>query len=113
MILSKEKDAVLQFKNSCIKQGKALESGNYKEGNKSARYIYESIEFLKSNHQLDLLKPFLFEGNENLRIWSARALIHSYSSLCLRVLQDIANTSEGIHGLDAEMVISEYKKGNI
>ena len=102
MILSKEKDAVLQFKNSCIKQGKALESGDYKEGNKSAKYIYESIEFLKA-----------FEENENLRIWSARALIHSYSSLCLRVLQDIANTSEGIHGLDAEMVISEYKNGNI
>ena len=48
MILSKEKDAVLQFKNSCIKQGKALESGDYKEGNKSAKYIYESIEFLKA-----------------------------------------------------------------
>lgn len=46
MILSKEKDAVLQFKNSCIKQGKALESGNYKEGNKSAKYNVSSTNIL-------------------------------------------------------------------
>ena len=113
MVLRKVDDAVEQFKKNCIKQGQALEAGNYKVGNKSAKSIYESIVFLKANHQIDLLKPFLFEGNENLRIWSARALIHSYSSLCLKVLQDIASTSKGIHGLDAEMVISEYKNGNI
>jgi hypothetical protein len=113
MILSKVNDAVMQFRKNCISQGLALESGDYKNGNKSAKCIYESIVFLKTHNKIELLKPFLFEENENLRIWTARALIHLHTDLCLKVLHEIANNSEGIHGLDAEMVISEYKKGHI
>lgn len=106
-------DAVRQFKDNCILQGQATETGDYKKGNKCTDKIFKSVEFSRSNNKLDLLKPFLYEKNENLRIWTARALIRLHNGLCLDILQDIANHSDNIHGFDAKMVISEYKKGHI
>lgn len=106
-------NAMMQFKVNCILQGQATETGNYKKGNKCADKIFRAVEFLRSNKKLDLLKPFLFEKDENLRCWTARALIHLYTNLCLKVLTDIKNNSQGINSLNAEMTISEFKKGHI
>ena len=39
--------------------------------------------------------------------------MHIDTNACLAVLNDIANKSHGVNKINAEMTISEFKKGHI
>lgn len=55
----------------------------------------------------------MYEEDENLRISTAAVLMHIETNACLAVLNDIANNSHGVNKINAEMTISEFKKGHI
>ena len=112
-INTKIQDAVTQFKTACILQGQAFDKGNFKKANKYFEKETKCVDFLKENNALNKLFPFLYEEDENLRISTAAVLMHLETNACLAVLNDIANKSHGVNKINAEMTISEFKKGHI
>ena len=110
---TKIQDAVAQYKTACILQGQAFDKGNFKKANKYFEEETKCVDFLKENNALNELFPFLYEEDENLRISTAAVLMHIDTNACLAVLNDIANKSHGVTNINAEMTISEFKKGHI
>ena len=112
-IITKIQDAVTQYKTACILQGQAFDKGNFKKANKFFEKENKCVDVLRENNALNELIPFLYEEDEDLRISTATVLLHIDTNACLSVLNDIANNSHGVNKINAEMTISEFKKGHI
>ncbi|MBO5061218.1 MAG: HEAT repeat domain-containing protein [Prevotella sp.] len=107
------KEALEAFRKHAVIHGETQKNGKYKIGNRSHDFIRESIDYLTKNNQLEQLTVFLSAEDLSLRIWAAYALLHIKTKEAVRVLKEIAKRDKGIMGFNAEMTISEFKKGNI
>lgn len=105
-------EALETFKKAAIKHAEATESGDYKTGNKCFREITKSVDFLKKENKINLLKKFLSHASIGLRIWSSSYLLSINDQESKKVLEEIAKSS-GIHSLTANTTLTEWKKGNL
>lgn len=86
--------------------------GNYKVGNKCYHEIIKIVKFIKKNNLLDRFKNYLSSNEIGVRIVVATFLLPYYEDESLQILKNISN-GNGIIATNAEIIISEWKKGNL
>ena len=104
--------ALNNFEQAATKHADATEQGDYKVANACYTTISETVKFLKKNGKLSELKAYLNHSAIGVRIWAATNLLPVLESEAMETLEQIAKES-GIHSLDAEITIREWKKGNL
>ena len=113
--MTKLKDTVTalnNFENAAIKHAEATELGDYKTANKSYDVISKAIAYLKEKNEIQFLSPFLNHPSVGVRMWAATHLLSVSENDSIKVLEQIA-AETGIHSLDAETTLSEWRKGNL
>ncbi|MFH6968371.1 MULTISPECIES: DUF2019 domain-containing protein [Flavobacterium] len=100
------------FEEVSIKQSEAIETGDYKTGNKFYAKIVLAANFLKDENAINKLENFLLHESIGVRLWSASYLLSYNEKDAIKVLESIEKTS-GIHSLTAETTLSEWRKGNL
>ncbi len=100
------------FEEAAINHADATEQGDYKTANKNYAIIVKAIEFLKEQNKRKDLSEFLNHNSIGVRMWAATYLLPVIESEALQVLKKISE-EKGIHSFDAEVTISEWKKGNL
>lgn len=109
-----KKMALDLFYENAKKQALATENGDYKNGNENVDKIRQAIIYLKETNSLSDLFDFLKNNSVGVRLWTATYLLPIYEKECIKVLEDIINgNKDSIHSFDAEMVLSEWKKGSL
>jgi hypothetical protein len=104
--------ALKLFENAAIAHSNAAEEGDYKTCNSSYAIIARSRAFIKNNNDEVLLKDFLHHENPGVRCWAASFLLSIFQNEAVETLKEIA-AGKGIQSLNAEMTLSEWRKGNL
>lgn len=105
---------ISDFVNASINNGIALEDGNSNQANKYYRIIEKKINWLKSHNEISniLFSDLLNHPNDYVKYHASFALLHFKTDIALKTLAKLSE-KQGLLGFSAEMIISEYKKGNI
>lgn len=106
-------EAIATLTNSAAIQAQALETGDYKNGNRRMRLMMQCIVYLYEQNHLADLKPLLYHQNIGVRSTAAYALLPLMEKESITVLQEIADNDYGIHSFDAERMIKRWKKHEI
>ena len=106
-------DAINSFVENAKEHDISLKTGNLKKGNKCYTNKMKCLYFLYKNHQMKLLKEYLNNKNVGVRGDTAYALLKFYPEECEKVLSEIAVGGYGFNSFNAEMVLSEWKKGTL
>lgn len=104
--------ALEAFEIACVNHAAATETGDFKTGNKNYDIIIKSVNYLKEQKAINDLKDFLNNSNIGVRLWSASYWLSINEEEGIKVLEEIIRKG-GIHAFDAEMTLSEWKKGNL
>lgn len=104
--------ALHQFEAAAIKYAEATEKGNSKVVNRNFSIITKIIQFLKNENGLSNLSIFLNHSSTGVRLWAATYLLLIEENEAIKVLQQISS-QKGILSFDAQMTLSEWKKGNL
>lgn len=111
--ISSSVDALLSFEQSSIRHLDATCNGDYKSANKAYDLATKAIQYLKGENKLELLAGFLDHPNPGVRTGAARYLLGIMEEEAVRVLDKISMTETGITGFNAEMILKEWRKGNL
>lgn len=106
-------EAVCVFKENAIAHGDCTESGDYKKGNVCYDTITDAIHFINAAHMSKVFEPLLSDANTSVRSWSAFALLHIDTKRAVKTLGEIAKQDNSLISFSAEMILSEFRKGNI
>jgi hypothetical protein len=106
-------DAISLFVEIANEHAISFETGDFKKGNKCYTNKMKCLYFLYKNHQMKLLKEYLNNENVGVRGDTAYALLKFYPEECEKVLSEIAVGGYGFNSFNAEMVLSEWKKGTL
>lgn len=112
MKITNIEEAVKTFKNFAEIQGEATLESNYKVGNKYYDKLVAVFEYLKVKDEIDVILNFVNDKNSNVRLFAACFLLFKYEKLAISILKDVAKENS-IIGHNAEMTLSEWKKGNL
>jgi major membrane immunogen (membrane-anchored lipoprotein) len=88
-------------------------NGNYKTANKNFDLIQKAVNFLRENNAIEKLKELLLYDNIDVKISAATYLLKHNEPEAVAVLQEIALKSNPFQSFNAEMILQEWKKGNI
>jgi hypothetical protein len=105
-------EALNLFEQSTLQHTIATETGDYKSGNKAYKSILNSIVYLNQNNKVELLVPFVNHSNNGVRVWAASYLLNSNTGLAVKILEEIS-VGLGIISYNAQMTLSEWRKGNL
>ena len=106
-------EAACVFKENAIAHGDCTESGDYKKGNVCYDTITDAIHFINAAHMSEVFEPLLSDANPSVRSWSAFALLHIDTKRAVKTLEEIAKQDNSLVSFSAEMILSEFRKGNI
>jgi hypothetical protein len=106
------KNALELFEDAAKEHAIATERGDYIAANKNYVKIIASVTFLKGENALDSLLPFLNNESVGVRIWASTYILPKHEKVGIKVLKEIMKQG-GIHSLNAEMTLSEWKKNNL
>jgi hypothetical protein len=104
--------ALLNMEEAANKHAEAIEQGDSKAANKNYAVMVKNITFLKNQNSIDKLSAFLNHGSTGVRLWASTYLLSVKEDEALKVLEHIASGT-GILSFSAEMVVKEWKKGNL
>lgn len=108
------KTEVLQsFKSAAKLQAEATCEGNSTKGNLNYEIIVKSASYLKKNNQLLMLEPLLGEEDIGIKLWASTYLLETIEHKALNVLNTIASANILHHSFTAEMILEEWKTGNL
>ena len=105
-------EAIKLFEEAAINHAEATENGDYKTGNKAYQKKIVAISYLKEHNSVDKLLEYLNHSNIRVRLSAATYLLPKYEKEAIQVLEQIAEGT-GILSFNAEMTISEWRKGNL
>jgi hypothetical protein len=105
--------ALAAFEVAAEKHAVATETGDHKTANKNYDIIISVVNVLKSENKIDYLYQFLSHNSIGVRSAAASYLLESYEKQAVEVLEQIKGSEYGIHSFNAEMVLSEWRKGNL
>ena len=109
----KDIDSALEvFEKAAIEHSLATESGDYKTANKNYPKIGKAATFLKNLGESHLVSKFLTHKIEGVRVWAAAYLLPIQERNAVKVLETVAK-GHGIQSLNAETLLSEWRKGNL
>ena len=105
--------ALKLFEENSIKQAQTLKTGNYKLGNECFDNKIKCLSYLYKTNGMGMLEQLLSHENVGVR----ESASYAYLSVCPQkgeeVLSEIANGTYGIHSFNAEMILKEWKKGEL
>jgi len=101
------------FEDAAITYSEASKKGDYKIANKNYDKVVVAAEFLKQQGAIQLVSRFLDHASPGVRNGAAAYLLPMQEQDAVRVLEAIANGPRGVHRLEAEMILSEWRKGNL
>jgi hypothetical protein len=105
-------EAIRLFEEFAIKHAESTIQGNYKTGNNSYDKVMRAIAYLKEKNSLDQLLPYLTHEVIGIRVVAATFLLSKYEEEGIKVLKDIADSSD-FYSFFAETTLSEWRKGNL
>ncbi|MDB5140304.1 MAG: hypothetical protein JWR12_2220 [Mucilaginibacter sp.] len=100
------------FQAAANEHAKATEEGDYISANRNYKKIAAVITFIKAENALDSLLPYLNSKPVGVRIWASTYILPRYEKAGIKGLKEIVK-SGGIHSLNAEMTLNEWKKGRL
>lgn len=107
------KEALEIFEDAAIKQADAItQKGSSKIANRNYDRIAAVAQYLRENKLLHELSVFYTHPNLSVRSWAAAYLLPVYEKESIEILEEIAKL-EGLEALEAEILIKEWKKGNL
>lgn len=106
-------EALKLFEENSIKKAQTLETGNFKVGNKCFDNQIKCLSYLHKQNKLEMLEPFLSHENPEVRVSAAYAFLSLHPQRAEKVLSEIANGNYGFHSINAEMLLKEWKEGNL
>ena len=104
--------ALFMFEEAATSHAESTEIGDYKEANKNYNKIKDAVLFLKEGNEIDKLIGFLNHSSIGVRMAAATYLLFKYEREAKKALLEISKSSN-IHGLTAEMILSEWRNGNL
>ncbi|MBK8151194.1 MAG: DUF2019 domain-containing protein [Acidobacteria bacterium] len=112
MKIENETAAFAIFEEASIAHAKATAEVDCKTANAAHKKKAQVAAFLKERNQAQLLPIFLIHPDVGVRITAAARLISVMETEAVRVFET-ASTGSGIQRLNAEMVLSEWRKGTL
>lgn len=112
MRIKDEESALSVFEAASMAHAKATDDGDYKTANSAYKTKARATAFLKERNQIQLLSRFLIHPEIGVRISAAARLLPIMETEALSVLE-AASMGSGIQRLNAEMILSEWKKGTL
>lgn len=106
-------EAFSEFKKNAIEHGQHTMSGDHKLCNKCYKNIMNAVKYIASKGKYDGYKPMLEDSNSSVRIWAASALLHVDTKNAVKALKKVIKEDDGVMGVDAEMILEEFKNGNL
>jgi hypothetical protein len=104
--------ALVKFEEAATMHAEATEQGDYKTANKCYAIIAKAATYLKEKSEIQKLSGFLEHNSTGVRLWAATYLLPFMESEGVSALEKIAK-GKGIHSLDAEMTLREWRNGNL
>lgn len=112
--MDKLKNLIDKYINSTIIHGRESRTGNYKLANKNfkiAEKCYKEIKAFGEEGYNEIAK-LLIHDNGHVRVGAAYCLLPVKTEIAVKVLQESIGKPDGV-GFEAEMILSEWKKGNL
>ena len=103
------------YRAAAAKHGRATQTGAYREANKAYRELIRCATRLRqkgADAQAGWTK-LLDDDDDSVRVWAASHILEFAPDDAARVLRSIANGNPGPDGLNAEMVLREWKAGRL
>lgn len=104
--------ALKLFEEYAIKRGRALYSGDSKTANRCYDNIGKIVQLLRDEKQLARLAVFYNYPNAFVRLAAAAYLLPVFEKESIKIMKEVSKES-GIASLDAEIIIKEWKNGNL
>ena len=106
-------EAIRLFEENSIKQAQTLNTGNFKVGNRCFDNKIKCLSYLYKKGKLEMLEKYLLHENVGVRESAAYAYLFVCPQKGESVLSEIANGNYGIHSLNADMILREWKSGSL
>lgn len=102
------------FVEASISHGQGTLTGDYQKCNKAYSLIQIVYDELKRRDLVEnVLFNLLINEDISVRIWAASYLLQSVPEESMKVLKEISSTYTGILSSNAELVLEEWKKGDL
>lgn len=112
MIINSTEDALRIFRESAIQHGLSHKTHNYKLGNKHHDRVCECIYYLYNHNELHLLKSFLSDEDDGVRLWASFALLPTYTKESEKVMKTLIKTSSYL-SFEVKVTLEEWRKGRL
>jgi hypothetical protein len=99
--------------DSANKHAIASEMGDYKTANKNFDLIQKAVIYLRNNNGINKLEELLYHENVSVQLAAASYLLIHDEKKAIAVLENIVKQNIPHKSFDAEMVLSEWRKGNL
>jgi hypothetical protein len=106
-------ELIEEYVRAIIAQDQAIQECNAKRGNAEYDKNIGVLEDLVKGGKLESLLHLLNHGHPRVRCVSATDLLGIAEGQATRVLENIAETEHGFVRLEAEMVLEEWRAGNL
>jgi Domain of unknown function (DUF2019) len=105
---------ISEYKKHAQNHGKGTMDGNPKLTNRSYHKVMETLNKIKkyNDEGYKALSQLLEENNDYIRLFAATHLLNYNKQKAEKTLQEITQ-KPGIVSLDAEVVLQEWKNGNL
>jgi len=107
-------ELIAKYRRHAVEHGAATEAGDYKKGNAHHDRLIEVLGDLRQHGAqgeqalLDLMR----DESASARIWAATHSLSVDEAQARRALESLS-AEPGIIGFEAQMVLSEWDKGNL
>ena len=105
---------ISKYIENAINHGEATNKGDHKKANKCYEKLIEAYLQIRNSGEnwIDEFIELLLHENDSVKCWSATHLLKYREQEAIKTLKEL-NTGKGITSFDAEMVLEEWKKGNL
>ena len=98
-----------QFVSSVIEHSQAYENGEGKKANRIHKKIHSLYLKIKSLDKIDVLKDFLDDEHECVRLWAAGFCLKIAPELAIQELTKLRKSSNFFIRTDAEITLKLYR----
>jgi hypothetical protein len=95
------------------KHSYATEIGDYKTANKNYDIIQKAVIYLRANDGVYKLRELLTHSQVSVRVAAASFLLKHFEQEAIGVLEEIASKSIPHQSFNAQMVLQEWRNGNL
>ena len=110
--MNTREDIKEKFLNEATEHGKAISVGDHKKANKTHKKIHALYNQAKELNQADVFSEFLYDTDENVRLWASIFTLKVFPKLAEKSLTNLSELSS-ITGLSAKTTLQLWKEGKL